>query len=187
MFGNTGLSGCNKQALYNKWGTILMEEYGDFGDAECDRCSSAQINFNKPLLSENRASGMVSRIDVMIDTTGLPNGTVLGELKASPVTPFEPVRFTPVVARPSTAQAASGNLSSTGNWNASFTLVTGSKTEQWVGGRGRDVHADVRSHAEWQLRVPCRLPKHQRRLHSHRRQNCMRRGDVPAQRDAAHG
>ena len=129
MFGNTGLSGCNKQALYNKWGTILMEEYGDFGDAECDRCSSAQINFNKPLLSENRASGMVSRIDVMIDTTGLPNGTVLGELKASPVTPFEPVRFTPVVARPSTAQAASGNLSSTGNWSASFTLVTGSKMD----------------------------------------------------------
>ena len=127
MFGNTGLSGCNKQALFEMWGTILKEEYGDFKDANCTRCGSAPL-FNVTL-SENRATGMVSRIDVTVNTTGLPNGTVLGELKASPVTPFEPVRFAPVAASPSMAQAASGNLSTTGNWSASFTLVTGSTAE----------------------------------------------------------
>ena len=113
MFGKTGLSVCNKQALFEMWGPTLQKAHGDFGAAKCNRCGSVQFNF-KPL--ENRAAGMVSRIDVTVNTTGLSNGTVLGELKASPVTPFEPVRFTPVAASPSMAQAASGNLSSSGNW-----------------------------------------------------------------------
>jgi hypothetical protein len=126
MFRDTGLSGCYKQALFEMWGPTLKEAYGDFGDAKCDRCGSVLPNVT---LSENRATGMVSRIDVTVNTAGLPNGTVLGELKASPVTPFEPVRFAPVAASRSMAEAASGNLFSTGNWSVSFTLVTGSYME----------------------------------------------------------
>ena len=71
---------------------------------------------------------MVSRIGVTLDTATLPAGTVLADLQAEPVTPpFKPVPFTPAAANVS--KAAAGTLPFTGDWNVSFTLVTGSKPE----------------------------------------------------------
>jgi hypothetical protein len=126
IFSDTGLSGCNKLALYTLWGTTLRLTHDSFRDANCSYCGLITPNV---ALANNTATGMLSRIDVTVfGTAALPDGTVLGRLvtllQATPVTPFVPVPFTPAAA------SASGNLGFTGIWNASFTLATGDKTEE---------------------------------------------------------
>jgi hypothetical protein len=66
---------------------------------------------------------MVSRIDVSIDTSALPTGTVLGELQASPSTLF-------AVPFDASMKAASVNVPTTGNYDAAFTLVSSNATER---------------------------------------------------------
>jgi hypothetical protein len=121
-----GLSGCNRLAIYDAWGTTMQQAYPAFKDNSCSYCgriTSADIT-----LSSDAATGMVSRIGVTVNTTTLPADTVLADLQAAPVTPFAPRPFAPAAA--SASKAAAGNLPSTGNWTLSFTLVTRNQTEQ---------------------------------------------------------
>jgi hypothetical protein len=127
VFIETSLSGCNKRALYEMWGTTLRLTFAYFEVAACNYCKL--ITPSNITLAGDAATGILSRIDVtVVGTAGLPAGTVLAELQATPVTLFVPAPFTPAEA--SASKAASGNLPFTGSWNVSFTLVTGSKTEQ---------------------------------------------------------
>jgi hypothetical protein len=121
-----GLSGCNKRAIYHAWGTNIRREYPSFNDASCSYCDRITSPDITP--ESDAATGRESRIGVTLNTATLPAGTVLADLQAVPVTPFAPLPFTPVAG--SASKAAAGNLPSTGNWSAFFTLVTGNQSEK---------------------------------------------------------
>jgi surface protein len=113
---------CNKAAIWGSWGTTLQAAHPGFKAAVCDLCGLVTANqLIVAPLANNLITGMVSEINVTIDTSGLPTGTLLGELQASPSTALFKVPFS------TGTNAALGSLPSTGDWNASFTLVTGGK------------------------------------------------------------
>ncbi len=117
------LSACNKAAIWWSWGATLHSVHPGFEAAVCNPCRRVTANQSIVApLANNATTGMVSEISVLIDTSDLPAGTVLGELQASPSTVF-------VVPFNASTKLASGRLPSTGNWSASFTLVTGNNTE----------------------------------------------------------
>ncbi len=112
---------CHKAAIYTGWGSTLRLAHPGFRDAYCD--PSKRVTQPSIVLADNAATGMVSRIDVLIDTSALPTGTVLGELQASPSTLF-------AVPFDASMKAASVNVPTTGNYDAAFTLLSSNGTER---------------------------------------------------------